>query len=66
MFELSTFVTEGQHVKQGQQIGRVGSTGNSAAYHLHVGVISPDNRYLNPYDLFVQAGLGPIQPDETP
>ena len=66
MFERSTFVTEGQHVKQGQQIGRVGSTGNSAAYHLHVGVISPDNRYRNPYDLFVQAGLGPIQQQETP
>ena len=65
MFEISTFVTEGQHVKQGQQIGRVGSTGNSAAYHLHVGVVSPDNRYLNPYDLFVQAGLGPIQPDKA-
>lgn len=61
MFELSTFVKEGQHVKQGQQIGRVGSTGNSAAYHLHVGVISPDNRYLNPYELFKQAGIGPIQ-----
>lgn len=66
MFEITTFVTEGQHVKQGQQIGRVGSTGNSVAYHLHVGVVSPDNRYLNPYDLFVQAGLGPIQPDKTP
>lgn len=66
MFELSTFVKEGQHVKQGQQIGRVGSTGNSAAYHLHVGVISPDDRYLNPYDLFVQAGIGPIQQDGTP
>ena len=61
MFELSTFVKEGQYVKQGQQIGRVGSTGNSAAYHLHVGVISPDNRYLNPYELFKQAGIGPIQ-----
>ena len=51
-------------VKQGQQIGRVGSTGNSVAYHLHVGLVSPDGVYLNPYDLFTQAGIGPIQGQE--
>jgi murein DD-endopeptidase MepM/ murein hydrolase activator NlpD len=63
MYEISTFVSEGDTVKQGQQIGRVGSTGNSVAYHLHLGLVSPDGRYLNPYDLFVQAGIGPIQSD---
>ncbi len=63
MYEISTFVSEGDVVKQGQQIGRVGSTGNSVAYHLHMGIVAPDGRYLNPYDLFVQAEIGPIQPD---
>ena len=28
-------VREGQQVEQGQQIGRIGSTGNSGAPHLH-------------------------------
>jgi len=64
MFELSTYVTEGQSVKQGDVIGRVGSTGNSAAYHLHVSIVAPDGRYVNPYDLFVQAGLEPIQTEK--
>ena len=63
MYEISTFVKEGDTVKQGQQIGRVGSTGNSAAYHLHLGLVTPEGKYVNPYDLFVQAGIGPILPD---
>jgi murein DD-endopeptidase MepM/ murein hydrolase activator NlpD len=65
MYEISTFVKEGDVVKQGQQIGRVGSTGNSVAYHLHVGLVSPDGVYLNPYDLFTQAGIGPVLGQES-
>ena len=63
MFELTTFVKEGDTVKQGQKIGIVGSTGNSVAYHLHLGLVSPEGKYLNPYDLYVQAGIGPILRD---
>ena len=63
MYELTTFVREGDKVKQGEQIGIVGSTGNSVAYHLHLGIVTPDGKYVNPYDLFVQAGIGPIQND---
>ncbi len=60
MYELTTFVAEGDAVVQGQQIGLVGSTGNSVANHLHLGVVTPEGKYVNPYDLFVQAGIGPI------
>lgn len=60
MFERTIFVQEGDAVKQGQQLGRVGSTGNSVANHLHLGLVSPTGVYLNPFDLFVQAGIGPI------
>jgi len=63
MYEISTFVTEGESVTQGQQIGRVGCTGNSDVFHLHISVVSPEGKHLNPYDLFVQAGIGPIETD---
>jgi hypothetical protein len=60
MFVMTTSIKEGDKVKQGEQIGIVGSTGNSVAYHLHLGIVSPEGKYINPYDLFVQAGIGPI------
>jgi murein DD-endopeptidase MepM/ murein hydrolase activator NlpD len=60
MFVMTTSIKEGDKVKQGEQIGIVGSTGNSVAYHLHLGVVTPEGKYVNPYDLFVQAGIGPI------
>jgi murein DD-endopeptidase MepM/ murein hydrolase activator NlpD len=60
MYEPTAFVKEGDTVRQGQQIGIVGSTGNSETYHLHVGLVSPEGKYLNPYELFLQAGIGPL------
>lgn len=62
MVEQSKQVTEGQFVKQGDCIGLVGSTGNSAANHLHLTVVSPEFTYINPYDMFLDAGIGPIRP----
>ncbi len=60
MYLMTTSIKEGDKVKQGEQIGIVGSTGNSVAYHLHLGIVSPEGKYVNPYDLFVQAGIGPF------
>ena len=63
MYERSTLVQVGDTVRAGDPVGRVGSTGNSAANHLHLAIISPEQTYLNPYDLFLQAGMEPIRID---
>lgn len=62
MVRQSEHVTEGEAVRQGQPIGLVGSTGNSEANHLHLAIVTPEGAYINPYDVFVQAGVGPIRP----
>ena len=60
--ERTQFVREGDEVKQGDIVGRVGNTGNSAANHLHLTIVSPEYAYVNPYDLFLQSGATPIRP----
>lgn len=41
------YVKEGQEIKQGQQIGEVGSTGNVTGPHLHF-EIRKEGRYVDP------------------
>jgi murein DD-endopeptidase MepM/ murein hydrolase activator NlpD len=41
-------VTKGQTVEQGEQIGTVGSTGNSTGNHLHYEILNR-NKSMNPY-----------------
>lgn len=62
MSQRSKHVSEGETVRQGQAIGLVGSTGNSVANHLHLAIVTPEGAYINPYDVFVQAGIGPVRP----
>ena len=49
MVRLTEFLSVGERVKQGDVLGHVGNTGNSTANHLHLGMISPDYTYINPY-----------------
>jgi RHS repeat-associated protein len=56
MLEDSTVVKEGQKIKAGEQIGKVGSTGYSSGPHLHleirIRVNGKDSGYLDPMNLF--------------
>lgn len=58
-----THVSRGQRVSEGQQIGAVGTTGNSTGPHLHVEVrTSPwryNNRIINPVQFFGSGGGSP-------
>ena len=48
---LSTIdVKKDTMLKKGQQLGKVGSTGQSEGPHLHLDIINPDGSYLNPRD----------------
>lgn len=49
-------VHEGDVVGQGQEIGLVGSTGNSTGPHLHFGVLKNDS-YVDPMDYLNDAGM---------
>ncbi|MDD3401149.1 MAG: M23 family metallopeptidase [Eubacteriales bacterium] len=58
MYEISTFVERGDTVEAGQLIGLMGNTGNSAANHLHLAIVDPNGRHIDPYKVLVQAGYG--------
>ena len=41
------YVTDGQEIKQGEQIGEVGETGNATGPHLHF-EIRRNDQYVDP------------------
>lgn len=55
-YEPSTLEV-GDEVKQGDIVGLMGKTGNSTGNHLHIAIVAPDYAYLNPYEVFDNAGL---------
>lgn len=55
LLEIPDFLKQGQSVKAGDTIGLVGNTGNSSVDHLHIGIISPDDVYIDPYKFMLAA-----------
>lgn len=50
MYQGSITVKEGEAVKQGQVIGKVGSSGDSSGAHLHFEVRDPNDQRISPLD----------------
>jgi murein DD-endopeptidase MepM/ murein hydrolase activator NlpD len=59
----SSTVTPGQTVQPGQIIGAVGSEGNSSGPHLHIGLLSPTGKPLDPSGLLTsnKFATSPVQ-----
>lgn len=49
MKSVPDFIAEGERVQAGQLIGYVGNTGDSSRSHLHLTIVHPDGRLVNPY-----------------
>lgn len=54
MVEITTWVQVNDRVEAGQVIGNVGNTGNSDAPHLHLSIMTPEYRYIDPSPLMVR------------
>lgn len=52
MKKNSQCVVRGQTVETGEKLGLSGNTGNSAAPHLHLSVITPDRRFVDPFRIY--------------
>ena len=48
----SQCVVRGQRVEKGEQIGLSGNTGNSAAPHLHLSIVTPERRFVDPFNIY--------------
>lgn len=54
LVEPTTHVKVGDRVTAGDIIGNVGNTGNSDAPHLHLSIIVPNFRYVDPFPLIYE------------
>ena len=57
--QTEAYVVAGQSVEPADEIGTVGSTGNSTGPHLHLEVRPEAGSPVDPYDWLVDAGLSP-------
>ncbi len=52
MIKNSQCVVRGQIVETGERLGLSGNTGNSAAPHLHLSIITPERRFVDPFPIY--------------
>lgn len=51
--DYSIFVKEGDHIEAGTPIALVGTTGQSSGFHLHLGIMSSNDEYVDPKNYYV-------------